>query len=163
MKNSIDSFVYFTNYVLRNVVTVRSVGHIFSDVSIERWLEKNGFSKIFVITSSQVSKIDDNFLSKCQNDFVIGFDPFGGLDQESIPRCLETIDTGTSGFLIGVKTTENHDIRPKTMFTNARWSLILSQICPVVRIYERSEYSLFLGLKNGTRNEKNKFLLPSLR
>lgn len=145
--NSYRSFVYYVNYILRNVITVRRIGLIHNCSPLKQWIIKNRFELIFEFSSSQISKIDLNFLSNLVTQMVIGIDPFNGLSDNQIEDALNLIDVGIDGAILAIPTSNNHELRPKVVYSNSDWNKILEKIGNVIQISRCEQFTIFLITK----------------
>lgn len=147
--DSFSSFIYFVNFVLRNVIVTKSIGHIHDGRSLSFWLDQNGFRTVFEFSSKQVSKLEIQFLSKLRSEVIVAYNPFDDMDLAEIEKTLKILDLCDSALIIAVFTALNCEYSPKVAYSIFQWKQILSQIGNVVDIHTHDTYQLFLVTKHG--------------
>lgn len=145
----VRTFVYYTNFILRNVILANSVGTIHDGRSLSQWLIENGFRSTFSLSSQQVLKIDLSLLSKQQTQAIVGMNPFDGLNLQGIERALEILNLATDCVIIAIPTASHSEVRPKVVYAINEWKQILRQIGPVVEIAHTEQNSIFLVTRHG--------------
>jgi len=145
--NRLD-FIYFTNYIIRNVVPVKEVGYVHNGEGfLKNWLIKNCFRPIFDFSSQQLLKIDLSSLINLSPCAVIAHDPFKSTSPDNIGDILGVLDLAKHVVIVAIPTGEYHFDVPQTSLRCIDWSKALSQIGNVVEIYHCQSYSLFMVLK----------------
>lgn len=140
--------IYFSNYIVRNVVAVKTIGHIHDGRGgVRSWLNRNSFKSIFDLSSDQLSKIDLRRFSELHPDAVIAHDPFKGLEFEEIETALGILDLATNVVIAAIPSGEYHEVPPKVPLTVNALTKTLSQIGSVIQVYHCSYYSLFMVTK----------------
>jgi len=151
LKNQSDGrreLAYFTNYILRNVIPIQSIGHIHNgNEGIRSWIEKNGFNPIFDFSTHQLSKVDLSDLSEFSVEAIVSYDPFSGMGVEEISKSLQILDLATHAVISAIPTEEQHQVAPKVVYRIKQWKSILEQIGPTIEVCHCDHYSLFLTTK----------------
>lgn len=140
-------FVYAINHVLRRVVPCKMIAEVYGKISVNSWLIKNSFKRVYCLTSHQILSVDLSSLMSLSPEMLIGLDPCFGLDVDGIEKFLELCDRCTLGAAVAIPTRDSHVIRPKLLYTDREWIDIFSQVgSPLVTM--RCDYwSFFLVLK----------------
>jgi len=146
--DSFSSFIYFVNFILRNVIVTRSVGHIHDGRSLNFWLDQNGFRTIFEFSSKQLRKLEIPFLSKVPCEAIVAYNPFDDMDLAEIEKTLTILEQFDSALIIAVYTALNCENSPKVPYSTYQWTQILAQLGNVVKIHTHSTYQLFMVTKN---------------
>ena len=147
ISNSISELIFFTNYILRNVVPCRMIGNVHDGSGgVRSWAEKNGFKGVFDFSTEQLSNID--LSSLLRPDAVVAHNPFkecATVDQ--LYPIMDVLNVATQCIIVAIPTKEHHEMRPTVVATVKQWRENLSNFGTTVEIRHCNEHSLFLVLK----------------
>ena len=144
---SLSTFIFHVNHILRNVVVCKEVGEVYGEVSIKSWLVKNNYKTVFSFSSGQISGVDHTSLSSYDPDVVVGLDPFMGLDLEGVEDTLTALDVARAGLVLAVPNSAHYTSPPALVFTVQECKEVLNQIGRTVVVHHCDQWSLFLVLK----------------
>ena len=143
-----SELVYFTNFIFRNVISVRTIGNVHDGRGgIRDWVSRNGFEPIFDLSSEQLLKSDLTFLSELTPDAIIAYNPFRGHGVKEIEVTLGVLDRARHAIIAAVPSGEKHLVIPKVVYRINQWKQVFSQLGSVVEVFHCEHYSLFLVIK----------------
>lgn len=145
--NDVDQFLYYMNYVLRNVVPCRGVGLISSSISLDEWVSKNGYTLVFSFQTKPLCARDQG-LERKRADFIFAIDPFERHDAQEIKTVLDVVKRAKLGSMLAIRTQQYHgDKQDPTYMRIDEWISILNQLGITVHVYDGANWSVFLVLK----------------
>jgi hypothetical protein len=133
---------------MRYVVPTRTFVEIYSNESIERWLDRGNFKSLSSLLVSQLLGSDQLFDSKVAPDFVVAINPFDKLQISEAERVLRVVSRMRHGALLAIPTQEYHDAGFQgQLLTIDKWKSTLHQLGDVVHVYDSAAWSSFLVVK----------------
>ena len=149
VSDAVHSFIFFTNFILRNVIPAKRIGHVHDGNSLGWWFDQNGFERVFEFSEEQARKLEIPFLSKIRADAVVALNPFGQMDLAEIEKTLEILNLYDLCLIAGIATSTNHETKPKLPYSGKKWKEILNQLGDVVEVFRGEAYHLFLVTPHG--------------
>lgn len=149
-----QSYLYFVNFLLKNVISFESVGLIHDGRSPIQWFEQNRLKVIFDFSSEVVRKSDLPFLSKLQPSAIVAYNPFDRMNLAEIEKALLLIDRFETCAILAIHTSTNCEFSPLMPYSSRKWMEILSQLGEVTEIHKCDQYHMFLVTKHESSRVK---------